>query len=151
MEKRIAVFPGSFDPFTIGHENIVRRALKLFDKVIVAIGVNSQKKYMFPIERRLEMIRHCFAGEQRVEAVSYEGLTVEFCKKVNAKFIVRGVRNGNDFLFEQDIANANALLSPDIETIFIATAPELAAISSTIVREICLNGGDYSKFVPAGQ
>ena len=145
---KTAVFPGSFDPFTIGHKNIVERALKLFDKVIIAIGVNSNKKPLFPVDERINAIKKCFSAEKNVEVESYEGLTVDFCKKKNANFIVRGIRNGSDFLFEQEIAQVNADLAPGIETVFLATAPELSYISSSVVRELYLNGGDYKRFLP---
>ena len=145
---KIAVFPGSFDPFTIGHKNIVERALKLFDKVIIAIGVNSNKKPLFPTAERISVIKKYFSEGENVEVESYEGLTVDFCKKKNATFIVRGIRNGNDFLFEQEIAQVNADLAPEIETVFLATAPELSYISSSVVRELYLNGGDYKRFLP---
>lgn len=144
----IAVFPGSFDPFTIGHENIVRRGLTLFDRIIVAIGVNVNKKSFFPLDKRLELIEKCFANEKRVEVMTYEGLTVDFCRKMEAKFIVRGIRNDNDFLFEQELAAVNASLAPEIETIFLATVPELSFVSSTMVRELYANGGDYQRFLP---
>lgn len=144
----IAVFPGSFDPFTIGHQNIVERVLPLFDKVIVAVGINSNKKSFFPLEKRMEIIGNCFDDEKRVEVMTYEGLTVDFCRKTGARFIVRGIRNVNDFLFEQEIAAVNARLAPEIETVFLATAPELSFVSSTVVRELYLNGGDYQQFIP---
>lgn len=145
-----AVFPGSFDPFTLGHESVVRKALKLFDKVIIAIGVNSNKQYLFSLNDRIDFIKKLFNDEKDVEVVSFEGLTVDFCRKNNVSFIVRGLRNTLDFQFEYEIANMNRKLSPETETIFIAALPEHSAINSTIVREIYKNGGDVSSFLPAG-
>lgn len=149
MEK-IAVFPGSFDPFTRGHESIVRRVLPLFDKIIVAIGINSHKQYFFPLEKRMEWITQTFKGESKVTVESFSGLTIDFCRKVNAKFIVRGLRTTTDLEFEKAIAQMNKSMADDIETLFILPTPELSAINSTIIRDIVRNGGDASKFVPAG-
>lgn len=146
--KRIAVFPGTFDPFTLGHKNIVERALKMFDKVIIAIGINCNKKPLFPLNERISTIRGYYADEKNVQVESYEGLTVDFCKKNSASFIIRGLRSSNDFLFERDIAHANAQLTPEIETIFLVTPPELSYISSSMVREVYINGGDYKQFLP---
>lgn len=145
---KTAIFPGSFDPFTIGHQDIAARALPLFDKVVIAIGVNENKHTMLSIEKRLEIIKKCFENEQKVEVLAYSGLTVDFCKKIGAKYIIRGIRNGSDFLYEQEIAQINSRLAPEIETIFFATAPNLAFISSSAVREIYRNGGDYRPFLP---
>ena len=147
--KRIAVFPGSFDPFTIGHEALVRRTLSLFDEIIVAVGMNATKKYMFPLERRTEWIRQTFAGEPRVKVTNFSGLTVEFCKKNGAAYIIRGVRTSTDFEFEKAIAQMNRSIS-EIETIFIMPLPEHSAINSTIIRDIVRNNGDASQFVPKG-
>lgn len=147
--KRIAVFPGSYDPFTIGHEALVRRTLDLFDEIIIAIGVNSTKNYMFTLERRTEMIKEVFKDEPRVRVTGFTGLTVDFCKKNNAKYIIRGIRTSTDFEFEKAIAQMNRSIS-DIETIFIMPLPEHSAINSTIIRDIIRNNGDVSMFVPKG-
>lgn len=146
--KKIAVFPGSFDPFTKGHENIVRRGLELFDKIIIAIGVNSRKSYMFPLEKRLSWIQDVFQSEDRVDVSSFEGLTVDYCKNVGANFILRGIRNSRDFDFEYEISTLNRSLNNNIETVFLASLPEFAAINSTIVREIVRNNGNYTPFLP---
>lgn len=145
-----AVFPGSFDPFTLGHETVVKKALTLFDKVIIAIGVNSNKKYLFPLNDRIDLIKRHFKDEKNLEVISFEGLTVDFCKKNSASVIIRGLRNTLDFQFEYEIANMNRKLAPEIESVFIVALPEHSAINSTIVREIYKNGGDVSAFLPAG-
>lgn len=148
--ERIAVFPGSFDPFTTGHESIVRRVLPLFDKIIVAIGVNSHKQYYFPLEKRKQWIEHTFKGTPQVVTDSFTGLTIDYCHKVGAKFIVRGLRTTTDLEFEKAIAQMNKSMADDIETLFILPTPELSAINSTIIRDIVRNGGDASRFVPNG-
>jgi pantetheine-phosphate adenylyltransferase len=145
----IAVFPGSFDPFTRGHESIVRRVLPLFDQVIVAIGINSHKNYYFPLEKRKSWIADVFADEKKVSVESFSGLTIDYCRKVNAKFIVRGLRTTTDLEFEKAIAQMNKTMANEIETLFILPTPELSAINSTIIRDIVRNGGDASPFVPA--
>lgn len=150
MTKRIAVFPGSFDPITKGHENIVKRALPLFDEIIVAIGINSTKQYYFPLEKRMEFIGQTFTGEPKVKVKSYLGLTIDFCKQVGSSYILRGLRTSADFEFERGIAQMNKAMEDKIETIFILTTPELSAINSTIIRDILKHGGDASAFVPAG-
>jgi len=147
--KKIAVFPGSFDPFTLGHEQIVRRALPLFDQIIVAIGVNSRKEGLFPVTKRVHWIEQTFADEPKVTVDVYEGLTINYCEKVGAQFLVRGLRNTIDFEFESGIANMNKAMMPGLETIFILTTPELSALNSTIVRDIIKNGGNAAPFVPA--
>ena len=147
--KRIAVFPGSFDPFTIGHEALVKRTLNLFDEIIIAIGTNSNKHYMFPLEKRVQWIKNVFDHEPRVQVKSFGGLTIEFCKQQKADFIIRGVRTSTDFEFEKAIAQMNRALST-IETIFIMPLPEHSAINSTIIRDIVRNNGDASLFVPKG-
>jgi pantetheine-phosphate adenylyltransferase len=144
---KIAVFPGSFDPITLGHEDIIKRGSTLFDKIIVAIGVNGEKKYMFPLEERKRFIEEAFKDEPNIEVVTYEGLTIDFCKKVGAKFILRGLRNPADFEFEKAIAHTNRKLSK-IETVFLLTAANTSYISSSIVRDVLRNGGDYTKLVP---
>ena|SRR6218665_1972185 len=146
--KRIAVFPGSFDPITKGHENILQRALPLFDEIIISIGKNSSKQSYFTLEQREKWIKQVFEGQPKVRVETYTGLTVDFCKKMNAKFILRGLRTSADFEFEKAIAQNNTIMAPEIETIFILPIPELSAINSTIVRDIVRNGGDASPFVP---
>jgi pantetheine-phosphate adenylyltransferase len=147
MEK-IAVFAGTFDPITRGHVDIVKRSLELFDKVVIAVGVNSKKQNLFPVEKRLEWIKKIFEHENKVAVDSYEELTVQYCRKVNARYILRGLRNGSDFDYEAHIAQLNREMAPDIETVFMITAPELSYISSTIVRDLIVYGGDYKSFVP---
>lgn len=148
MSNSIAIFPGSFDPMTIGHLDIVTRALPLFEKVIIAIGVNSQKKYLFPLEKRIHWIEKIFEKEKKVSVDSYSGLTVEFCEKVGAGYILRGLRSPADFEFEKAIGQMNRLMKPKIESIFLLSQPQYTAISSTIVRDIIINGGDASQFLP---
>lgn len=144
---KTAVFPGSFDPITLGHYDIIKRGVSLFDKVIVAIGVNAEKKYMFELEDRLEFIREAFKDEPKIEIITYQGLTIDLCKKVGAKFILRGLRNPADFEFEKAIAHTNRQLSK-IETVFLLTAAKTSYISSSIVRDVLRNGGDYTILVP---
>ncbi|PCI94759.1 MAG: pantetheine-phosphate adenylyltransferase [Flavobacteriales bacterium] len=146
---KIAVFPGSFDPITIGHQDIIERALPLFDKIVVAIGTNTAKKYHFSLEQRTEFIRLTFNNNPKIEVKTYEGLTIDFCKKINSNYILRGIRNSSDYLYENSIAQMNKAMAEDIETIFMPTTPELSAINSTIVRDIIINNGDASQFVPA--
>ena len=146
--KRIAVFPGSFDPITTGHQEIVKRGLSLFDEIIVAIGVNSSKNYLFPLEKRKDWICKVFAGENRINVAYYEGLTIDFCKANAAQFILRGLRATADFGFEKGIAQMNSEMAPEIQTVFLVSNPAFSGISSTIVRDIIRNGGDASKFVP---
>jgi pantetheine-phosphate adenylyltransferase len=146
--NKIALFPGSFDPITIGHTDIIKRALPLFDKVVIAIGDNSKKEYLFSLEKRLGWIQSIFKNDKKVEAKSYDGLTVDFCKEVGAHYIVRGVRSSSDFEFEKKIAQLNRSLDTDIDTIFLISSPDMSHISSTIVREIYNYNGDISQFVP---
>ena len=146
---RIAVFPGSFDPITLGHQDIVLRAIPLFDRIIVAVGENATKKYMFPLEQRLEWIRLTFADEKAVEVDSYSGLTVKYCKEIGAQFILRGLRNPVDFEFEKAVAQANRKLNKDIESIFLLTSSGLSSISSSIARDVIRHDGDYTQFVPS--
>lgn len=146
--KRIAVFPGSFDPITKGHEDIVKRSVPLFDQVVVAIGINSSKNYFFSLEKRMEFIRKTFENEPRIQVESYSGLTIEFCKSIGAQFILRGLRTSADFEFERGIAQMNKAMAAGIETVFMLTAPGLSAINSTIVRDILRYGGDAAQFVP---
>jgi pantetheine-phosphate adenylyltransferase len=146
--EHIAVFPGSFDPVTRGHESIIRRAILLFDHIIVAIGENQEKKSFFTLEQRINWIRMVFANEPAVSVQSYQGLTVDFCTKMNAKFLLRGLRTSADFEFERSIGQINKNLNPSIETVFLLTTPEYTALNSSIVRDIIRNGGDPSQFVP---
>ena len=147
--RTIAVFPGSFDPITTGHESIIQRALPLFDKIIIAIGENSTKQHYFPLPKRVEWIKKVFAKEKKIEVKSYKGLTIDFCKKANARFILRGLRTSADFEFERVIAQMNRTMNEDIETVFILSVPELSAVASTVVRDVIRNGGDAGRFVPA--
>ncbi len=147
---KIAVFPGSFDPITIGHEDLVRRALPLFDTIIVAIGVNSSKKYLFPLEQRLAWIRSVFADEPKVVVAQFEGLTANFCKEVNSRFLLRGLRNASDFDYEKTISQINTIIGDGVETLFLISQPTYSHISSTIVREVIKGGGDVSSFLPKG-
>ncbi|MEQ8520098.1 MAG: pantetheine-phosphate adenylyltransferase [Cytophagales bacterium] len=148
MPQKIALFPGSFDPFTSGHQDIVNRGLLLFDKIVIALGKNSSKKRFFDIDFMQEKIKEAFPGESRVEIKTFEGLTAEFAKKEGAKFILRGLRNTTDFEYENSIANINKHLAEGLETVFLITSPELAAISSTVIREVYKNGGDINEFIP---
>jgi pantetheine-phosphate adenylyltransferase len=150
MKKRVAIFPGSFDPITIGHEDILKRVLPLFDEIIVAIGKNSSKQNYFELEQRKKWVEQVFKDMPNVRVETYTGLTVEFCKKVKADFIVRGLRTSADFEFEKAIAQNNKMMVPEVETVFILPLPELSAINSTIVRDIIRNGGDATRFVPKG-
>jgi pantetheine-phosphate adenylyltransferase len=145
---RIAIFPGSFSPFTIGHQSIIDRALSLFDKIIIGVGINSEKNQYFSIEERMQWIKDVYTNNPKVIVKFYEGLTVDFCKKENAEFIIRGIRDSRDFKFEKNIAQTNHDLDSNIETIFLITPPEISHISSTIIRDIIKNGGDVSKFIP---
>ena len=142
-----AVFPGSFDPLTLGHCDIINKSLNLFDEIVLAIGVNSTKESMFSIDQRKKFIHDEFINEEKIKILTYEGLTVDFCKNINADFIVRGLRNPADFEFEKTIAQTNKKLT-GIETVFFLTSPETAYISSSIVREIIANNGEYTKLVP---
>lgn len=146
--QKIAIFPGSFDPFTIGHESIVNRALPLFDKIVIMIGYNSNKKSFYSIEKRLKWINQVFADEDKIEVQIHDGLTVDFCKKVNAKYILRGIRTSADFEYERAIAQVNKKMHPEIETVFLLTLPEHTPVMATIVRDIVFHGGDVSMFLP---
>ncbi|WP_340065277.1 pantetheine-phosphate adenylyltransferase [Ascidiimonas aurantiaca] len=144
---RRALFPGSFDPLTLGHYDIIKRGIQLFDQVVVAIGINASKKYMFSLEERKAFIENAFNNEPKVKVTTYQGLTVDFCREIDAEFILRGLRNPADFEFEKAIAHTNRKLS-SIETVFLLTASETSYISSSIVRDVIRNGGDYTKLVP---
>ena len=147
--KKIAVFPGSFDPFTVGHEAIVRRALGLFDEIIIALGANALKKNFYSLATRKEMITKVFKDEPKVRVAHYEGLTVDYCKKNGAGYLLRGLRTAADFEFERAIAQVNKVMAPGIESVFLLTVPEHSHINSSIVRDIIRSGGDASMFVPA--
>ncbi|MFK5971884.1 MAG: pantetheine-phosphate adenylyltransferase [Flavobacteriaceae bacterium] len=144
---RRAIFPGSFDPLTLGHFDIIQRGITLFDELVIAIGVNTEKKYMFSVEERMKFITQSFENEPRIKVLTYKGLTVNFCKKINADFILRGLRNSGDFEFEKAIAHTNKKLS-EIETVFLLTSSGKSFISSSIVRDVIRNGGDYTSLVP---
>lgn len=142
-----AVFPGSFDPFTLGHLDIVSRALPLFDEIVIAIGINADKKYMFSLEERMAFIKESFPNNPKVKVATYQGLTFAFCQEIGAKFILRGLRNTTDYNFEQAIAQTNQNIG-EVESVFLVSSPNVANISSTIVRDIMRYDGDYSTLVP---
>ncbi|MCK4630480.1 MAG: pantetheine-phosphate adenylyltransferase [Bacteroidales bacterium] len=146
--KKIAIFPGSFDPITIGHESIVRRAFSLFDEIIVAVGYNITKKGYFPLELRLKWINQVFENDPNVSVDHFEGLTVDYCKKVNARYILRGLRTSADFEYERAINQINMTMYPEIEVIFLLAKPEFTPVNSSIVRDIIRYGGDASRFLP---
>lgn len=148
--SRVALFPGTYDPFTLGHYDLVIRALRMFDKVVIAVGDNMQKRTMFTLEERIQMIQGCFEQDSRVEVLSYPGLTADFCKEREIKFIVRGVRNAIDFGYEGTIAQANTKLWDELESVFMMTKPELAYISSSLVRELLYHNGEVKSFLPEG-
>jgi len=145
---RIAVFPGSFDPITVGHVDIVRRAAPLFDRVIIAVGINSQKKYLYTLEERMKWLNAVFDKDKNVMVASYEGLTANFCNKIDARYLIRGLRNSSDFAYEKTISQMNHIVGDGIETIFIISQPQYSHISSSIVREIIKGKGDVSAFLP---
>ncbi|MEM8845543.1 MAG: pantetheine-phosphate adenylyltransferase [Bacteroidota bacterium] len=144
---RRAIFPGSFDPLTLGHYDIISRGITLFDELIIAIGINADKKYMFTLDERTHFIKEAFKDEPKIKVLTYTGLTVDFCKEVDANFILRGLRNPADFEFEKAIAHTNRKLS-EIETVFLLTSSGKSYISSSIVRDVIRNGGDYTGLVP---
>ena len=144
---RRALFPGSFDPITNGHEDIIIRSLNLFDEIVIGVGINSEKKYMFSSEKRIKFIKNLFKKNNNIIVSEFEGLTVDFCKSINANYILRGLRNPADFEFEKAIAHTNRKLS-GIETVFLLTSAKTSFISSSIVREIIINKGDYTSLVP---
>lgn len=150
MSKKIAVFPGSFDPFTLGHHSVVTRALPLFDEIVVAIGKNTLKNGFFSIDERIELIEGVYASEPKIKVMAYDGLTVDFCKSIGAAFMLRGIRTVSDFEYECAISQMNQLMQPGVETVFLLTTPELTPVNSTIVRDILNYGGDVSQFVPKG-
>ncbi len=148
-KMKTAIFPGSFDPFTLGHLDVLQSALKLFDKVVIAVGNNVQKKGFFPVEERIKIIEASVKGMDNVVVCSYTGLTIDFCKKMDIKFIIRGLRTTTDFELERVVAQANAKMAPDILTVFIPSGHEYSFISSTVVRDVLVNGGDASSFMPS--
>lgn len=148
MTKKIAVFPGSFSPFTKGHQSIVNRALPLFDEIIISVGINSSKNDYFSIQEKVQWIENVFAKEDKVKVMRYEGLTIDHCIDVKANYILRGLRDSHDFKYEKGIAQMNHSMQNNIETIFIITESKYSHISSTLVRDIIKNGGDVSQFVP---
>lgn len=146
--QRICLFPGTFDPITVGHLDIIYRSLDLFDKVYIGIGRNASKVPMFSEEQRMDWIHEIFSNEPRVDSVVYDGLTVDCCKRVNAKFIIRGIRYVNDFEYEKAIADMNRSLDNHIETVFLTCLPQYTSVASTLVRDVIRNGGDASNFLP---
>ena len=149
MSKRIALFPGSFDPITLGHLDIIERALPLFDEIQIAVGKNTEKKYLFSLEQRVAWIEKTFAHKPKVRVITYEGLTVDFAQKQGVNFLLRGLRNPADFEFEKAIAQANREMVPQLETVFLLTSARYAYISSSIVRDVYIHGCDFKRFVPS--
>jgi len=145
---QIALFPGTFDPYTNGHHDIVLKGLKMFDEVVIAIGVNALKKTMFPLEKRLEWVRNTFRGNDRVRVESYEGLTIKYCEEVGAKFIIRGLRTIADFEYEKQIALVNSDQNEDVLSVFVLCEQQYTAVSSTVIRDLISHGGDYSRYLP---
>jgi pantetheine-phosphate adenylyltransferase len=148
MTKKIAIFPGSFSPFTKGHQSIVLRALPLFDEIIISIGINSSKNDYFSIQERVQWIENVFAKEKKVKVMKYEGLTIDHCVSLKANYILRGLRDSHDFKYEKGIAQMNHSMNKNIETIFIITEAKYSHISSSLVRDVIKNGGDVSQFIP---
>lgn len=148
MEKKIAVFPGSFDPITIGHESIILRAIPLFDEIHVSVGVNSAKHNMFSVEQRMEWLKLVFKDYPSIKIDSYTGLTVEYCKKIGAKYLLRGLRTSADFEFERSVGQINKQIYHDIETVFLLSAVQHTPLNSSIVRDLIKNQGDISEFIP---
>ncbi|MCK7553868.1 pantetheine-phosphate adenylyltransferase [Chitinophaga sedimenti] len=147
--QRICLFPGTFDPVTFGHTDVIDRAIDLFDELIIGIGVNSGKQPMYSVEQRKAWIEEVYKDQPKVKVASYEGLTVNFCKQINAQFILRGIRYVSDFEYEKAIADMNRMMDESIETIFLTCSPRYSTVASTLVRDVIRNGGDASKFVPA--
>lgn len=146
--ERICLFPGTFDPVTKGHVDIIRRAVSLFDRLIIGIGINASKQPMFSIEQRCDWINQIFKDDPRIEARGYTGLTVDYCEEIGARYILRGIRYVSDFEYEKAIADMNRMLKPHIETFFLTGAPEFSTVSSTLVRDVIRNNGNISLFVP---
>ncbi|RQO32460.1 pantetheine-phosphate adenylyltransferase [Taibaiella sp. KBW10] len=145
---RIAVFPGTFDPITLGHVDVIKRSIPLFDKIVIGIGLNSTKQPMFSIEQRMQWIQEIFKDTPSVSVAAYEGLTIEFCKKIEAAFILRGIRYVSDFEYEKGIADMNRMLSHHVETVFLTSSPQYSTVSSTLVRDVIRHHGDVSQFLP---
>jgi pantetheine-phosphate adenylyltransferase len=148
MSKKIAVFPGSFDPITLGHIDLVKRAVNIFDEIIIAIGVNSSKKNLYSLEKRSEWLEKVFEEYDSVSVGNFKGLTVKYCKEQNANYLLRGLRNASDFDYEKTISQLNHIIGDELETVFLISKPEFSHVSSTVVREIIKGGGDVSSFVP---
>lgn len=148
MSKKIAVFPGSFDPITLGHIDLVKRAISLFDEIIIAVGINSSKKTLYDLDKRITWLEKVFQNEPTVSVGSFSGLTVNFCKEKGARYLLRGLRNASDFDYEKTISQLNHIIGDELETVFLISKPEFSHVSSTIVREIIKGGGDVSAFVP---
>jgi pantetheine-phosphate adenylyltransferase len=146
---KTALFPGTFDPFTNGHLDIVQKGLKLFDTVIIAVGENASKKTMFDLETRMTWIKDCFIKENRVKVMQYKGLTIQFCSEVGAQYILRGLRTISDFEYEKQIAMVNSDLNPAIQSVFVLSEQKYTAVSSTVIRDLIQHGGDYSRYLPA--
>jgi pantetheine-phosphate adenylyltransferase len=146
--QRICLFPGTFDPVTLGHVDIIKRAIPLFDKIVVAVGINAAKTPMFSPEQRMQWIEEIFANEPVISGAVYEGLTIKYCQEIGARFILRGIRYVSDFEYEKTIADANRTMDPGIETIFLTGEPKYTSVASTIVRDIIRNGGDARPFLP---
>ncbi|WP_291911219.1 pantetheine-phosphate adenylyltransferase [Chitinophaga sp. CB10] len=145
---KICLFPGTFDPITYGHTDVIDRALDLFDKLVIGIGYNSNKQPMFPLEERMQWITEHYKNDPRVEVASYTGLTIDFCRKIKARFILRGIRGVGDFEYEKAIADVNRTIDPSVETFFLTCSPMYASIASTLVRDIYRHGGEVNAFVP---
>jgi pantetheine-phosphate adenylyltransferase len=146
--ERICLFPGTFDPVTLGHVDVIERAVSLFDKLVIGIGINASKQPMFSIEQRTRWMKDIFKNDSRIEVASYEGLTVDYCKKIGANYVLRGIRYISDFEYEKAIADMNRMLAPQIETIFLTCSPLYSTISSTLVRDVIRNGGNAGMFLP---
>jgi pantetheine-phosphate adenylyltransferase, bacterial len=146
--QRICLFPGTFDPITKGHVDVIERSVSLFDKLVIGVGINSAKQPMFTVEQRCDWMREIFKNDSRIEVAGYEGLTIDYCQKIGAKYILRGIRYIADFEYEKAIADMNRMLAPDIETLFLTCSPEYSTISSTLVRDVIRNKGNASLFVP---
>lgn len=147
--KKTAIFPGSFDPITLGHTDIIERGLTVFDEVVVAIGENSSKSHRYSLDQRMDMIRACFPNEERVVVESYSGLTIEYAKKRGVNHLLRGIRTMGDFEYERTIGMMNFAMAPEVDTVFLISSPEYSALSSTVVRDILRNAGDVTRFTPS--
>lgn len=145
--QRICLFPGTFDPITMGHVDVIKRAVALFDKLVIGVGINSSKQPMFSLEQRTGWIRDIFRGESRVEVTGYQGLTIDYCRQIGAQFVLRGIRSVGDFEYERAIADMNRMLAPDIETVFLTSSPQYSTISSTLVRDVIRHKGNAGLFV----